>query len=101
MTERSGAQISTKAFLQSVLILLAFMLLSGVLTRVVPAGSFSRDEEAGRTLIDPTSDQEMARSDYPIWRWLTAPVEVLWGEDSLLVIVISLFILMVVRFCGP
>ncbi len=32
---------------------------------------------------------------YPIWRWITAPVEVLWGADSILVIVISLFILMV------
>ena len=95
MTERSGAQISTKAFTQSALILLAFMLLAGILTRVVPAGSFSRFEEAGRILIDPDSYQLSARPDYPIWRWLTAPVEVLWGEDSLLVIVISLFILMV------
>jgi uncharacterized ion transporter superfamily protein YfcC len=95
MTERSGAQISTKAFVQSALILLAFMILSGILTRVVPAGSFSRFEEAGRVLIDPGSYQAATRPEYPIWRWLTAPVEVLWGDDSLLVIVISLFILMV------
>ena len=95
MTDRSGAQISTKAFIQSALILLAFMLLAGILTRLVPSGSFTRYQEAGRTLIDPNSYQASARPDYPIWRWLTAPVEVLWGEDSLLVIVISLFILMV------
>jgi uncharacterized ion transporter superfamily protein YfcC len=95
MTERSGAQISTKAFIQSALILLAFMLLAGILTRVVPAGSFQRFEEASRLLIDPGSYQTVVQPDYPIWRWLTAPVEVLWGDDSLLVIVISLFILMV------
>ena len=95
MNERSGIQISKKAFIQSALILLAFMLLAGILTRVVPAGSFARYQEAGRELIDPASYQVTARPDYPIWRWLTAPVEVLWSEDSTLLIVISLFILMV------
>ncbi len=95
MSERSGAQISKKAFLQSALILLAFMLLAGILTRAVPAGSFERFEEAGRVLIDPESYQTAPRPDYPVWRWLTAPIEVLGGDDSLLVIVISLFILMV------
>jgi uncharacterized ion transporter superfamily protein YfcC len=95
MTERSGAQITKKAFLQSAIILLAFMLLAGILTRAVPAGSFDRYQEAGRTLINPESYQSTTRPDYPVWRWLTAPVEVLWGEDSTLVIVISLFVLMV------
>lgn len=95
MTERAGAQISKKAFIQSALILLAFMILAGILTRAVPGGSFTRYEEAGRILIDPNSYQQTARPDYPVWRWLTAPIEVLWGDDSLLVIVISLFILMV------
>ena len=51
--------------------------------------------DAGRELINPDSFQFTDRPDYPIWRWLTAPVEVLWGDDSTLVIVISLFILMV------
>ena len=95
MTEKAGAQITRKAFIQSAIILLVFMLLAGILTRVLPAGSFDRYQEAGRTLIDPGSYQSIPRPDYPVWRWLTAPVEVLWGEDSLLVIVISLFILMV------
>ena len=40
-TQRAGAQISTKAFVQSVLILFILMLLAGVLTRVVPAGSYA------------------------------------------------------------
>ncbi|MFL7812824.1 MAG: YfcC family protein [Anaerolineales bacterium] len=95
MESKAGAQISKKAFIQSALILLAFMILAGVLTRVVPAGSFQRFTEGGRTLIDPGSYQAAPRPDYPVWRWLTAPVEVLWSDDSLLVIVISLFILMV------
>ena len=95
MTERSGAQISKKAFIQSVIILLVIMLVAGILTRVVPAGSYQRITEAGRELIQSDSFQFTDKPDYPIWRWLTAPVEVLWGDDSTLVIVICLFILMV------
>ena len=56
----------------SALILLAFMLLAGILTKVVPAGSFARYEEAGRVLIDPESYQMVDQPDYPVWRWLTA-----------------------------
>ncbi|RLD00854.1 MAG: hypothetical protein DRI65_16085 [Chloroflexota bacterium] len=95
MTERSGAQISKKAFTQSVMILLVIMLVAGVLTRVVPAGTYDRISDTGRELIKPDSFHFTDKLDYPIWRWFTAPVEVLWGDDSLLVIVISLFILMV------
>jgi uncharacterized ion transporter superfamily protein YfcC len=40
-TEKAGAQISTKAFVQSVLILFVLMMLAGVLTHVVPAGSYA------------------------------------------------------------
>lgn len=95
MTERSGAQISKKAFIQSVIILLVIILVAGVLTRVVPAGRYERLSEAGREMIKPDSFQFTPNPPYPIWRWFTAPVEVLWGADSALVIVICLFILMV------
>jgi len=95
VAEKSGAQISKKAFTQSVMILLVIMLVAGVLTRVVPAGTYDRISDTGRELIKPDSFHFTDKLDYPIWRWFTAPVEVLWGDDSLLVIVISLFILMV------
>ena len=42
MEEKSGAQISKKAFIQSVIILLVIMLVAGVLTRVIPAGAYER-----------------------------------------------------------
>ena len=77
------------------MILLVIMLVAGVLTRVVPAGTYDRISDTGRELIKPDSFHFTDKLDYPIWRWFTAPVEVLWGDDSLLVIVISLFILMV------
>ncbi len=95
MSEKAGAQISTRAFVQSLLILLALMLLAGVLTRLVPAGAYARVLENGRELINPTSFAYTPRPDYPIWRWFTAPVEVLWGPDAVIIITIILFLLMV------
>jgi uncharacterized ion transporter superfamily protein YfcC len=95
MAQKSGAQISQKAFIQSAIILLALMLTAGILTRVIPAGQFQRMEVDGRETIVPDSFSLSARPDYPIWRWFTAPLEVLQGPDSLTIIVIIVFILMV------
>ncbi|GAB4506182.1 MAG: putative basic amino acid antiporter YfcC [Anaerolineales bacterium] len=95
MESKPGAHISTRAFLQSVVILFVLMLAAGVLTRVLPAGAYQRTLEAGREMLVPNSFQFTARPDYPIWRWLTAPVEVLWAPGNIVVITIILFILMV------
>jgi uncharacterized ion transporter superfamily protein YfcC len=95
MNEKAGAQISRKAFLQSATILLALIILAGVLTLIIPAGRYVRSIENGRETIDPQSFQIVSSPDYPFWRWFTAPVEVLWGSDGLIIITIILFILIV------
>jgi uncharacterized ion transporter superfamily protein YfcC len=71
---------------QSLIILLVLMLAAGILTQVVPAGSYAQTMQAGREVIDPQSFRYVARPDYPAWRWLTAPVEVLWGPDAVTII---------------
>jgi uncharacterized ion transporter superfamily protein YfcC len=95
MTEKSGAQISQKAFIQSVVILFALMMIAGILTLVIPAGQYARTEVDGRETILPDSFAFTERPDYPFWRWFIAPLEVVTGPDGLTVIVITVFILMV------
>jgi uncharacterized ion transporter superfamily protein YfcC len=95
MDQKAGAQISTRAFSQSVIILFVLMILAGILTLVVPAGSYQRVDVDGREMIEPATFQFIDRPDYPIWRWFTAPLEVLWGPDGLTIIIIIIFILMV------
>ncbi len=93
---KSGVQISRKAFIQAVLIIFVLMLLSGILTRVIPAGQFQREVEEGRgEVIVPGTFQFAERPDYPVWRWLTAPFEVLAAPGNLTVIGIVLFIVLV------
>jgi uncharacterized ion transporter superfamily protein YfcC len=71
------------------------MVISGILTLVIPAGEYQRIEVDGRETIVPDSFAFVERPDYPIWRWFLAPLEVLTGPDSLTIIVITVFILMV------
>ncbi|MEN6299270.1 MAG: AbgT family transporter [Anaerolineaceae bacterium] len=95
MEQKAGAQISQKAFLQSVGILLSLMIVAGILTRIVPAGMFDRNLVEGRELIDPDSFRFIEKPVYPVWRWITAPLEVLWSADGLTVITIIVFLLRV------
>jgi uncharacterized ion transporter superfamily protein YfcC len=95
MEEKAGAQISQRAFIQSLVILFVLMIAAGVITRVVPAGAYARITQDGRQVIDPQSFQLTARPDYPIWRWFTAPFEVLAGPDGATIIVIIIFLMMV------
>jgi uncharacterized ion transporter superfamily protein YfcC len=89
----SSLTIGKKTFFTSVFILLLLMLIAGILTAVVPSGSYSRAVTQGREVIVPGSFHYTEKAAYPIWRWITAPVEVLWGPDAAMVIVITLFIL--------
>jgi uncharacterized ion transporter superfamily protein YfcC len=95
MEHKAGAQISARSFLQSGGILFALMILAGILTRAIPAGNFTRLEVDGREVIDPATYLPVPTPDYPVWRWLTAPIEVLWGPDALTIITIIVFLLMV------
>jgi uncharacterized ion transporter superfamily protein YfcC len=95
MDQKAGAQISKKAFIQSFIILLLLMIIAGVLTRVLPTGVFDRQMVDGREVIIPGSYHSVPQPHYPIWEWFAAPVEGLWGPDSLVIITIIVFILLV------
>jgi uncharacterized ion transporter superfamily protein YfcC len=93
--QKSGAQISTKAFLQAVLIIFILMMLAGILTQVIPAGQYTRQLVDGREVIDPNSFSFTDKPSFPIWRWFSAPIEVLGAEGNITLIAIILFILLV------
>jgi uncharacterized ion transporter superfamily protein YfcC len=96
MEQKAGAQISQRAFVQSLVILFVLMMLAGVLTLVLPAGEYTRLEVESRQTIDPASFRLVERPDYPVWRWFVAPLEVLGSDGGLTVVVI----LVVLFFAG-
>jgi uncharacterized ion transporter superfamily protein YfcC len=95
MESKPGARISRKAFIQAVVIIFALMMFAGILTRLIPAGQYARVEVDGRQVIDANSFTYIEQPDYPVWRWFTAPIEVLFADGGVIVIAIILFILLV------
>lgn len=95
MQQRKGVALSMKSFFSSVSILGILMILSGLLTKVLPSGAYDRVLEEGRSRIVPGSFTLIRRPDYPVYRWFTAPVEVLFGEDQATILVIILFLLLI------
>jgi uncharacterized ion transporter superfamily protein YfcC len=88
MEQKAGAQISQRAFIQSLVILFVLMMIAGILTLIIPAGQYTRIEVDGRETIDTASFQFTERPDYPFWRWFVAPIEVLSSESGLIIIVL-------------
>ncbi|NPV85194.1 MAG: YfcC family protein [Anaerolineae bacterium] len=93
--QKAGAQIGLRAFLQALILLLILMILTGMLSFWIPAGSYVRVMQDGREVIDPDSFRLMDRPDYPFWRWFTAPFEVLASPSGLTIIAILVFLLMI------
>jgi uncharacterized ion transporter superfamily protein YfcC len=52
MDQKAGAQISQRAFIQSLVILFVLMMVAEVLSLVVPAGHYTQVEVDGREAID-------------------------------------------------
>jgi len=91
----SAMKIGIKALAVSAGIILVLMIISGILTQILPSGEFDRVLEDGRTLVVPGSYQEIAKPDYPVWRWFTAPIEIFAADGNIALITIILFILFV------
>ena len=88
-------KVGKRAFFLAFGIILTLMIVSGILTRTVPAGAYDRTVVDGREVVVPGSYQEVPAPDYPAWRWASAPVEVLFAPGNIAVITIILFLIFV------
>ena len=93
--DQSSIRIGKRTFLTALFILVALIITVGILTQVIPTGSYDRQITDGREIIIENSFHFTQAAKFPVWRWLTAPVEVLWGPDSAMILVIIFFILAV------
>lgn len=88
--EKSFSSINTKSFLVVVILLAVIIAISGILSCVIPQGSFERDEQG--QIIPDTYVQGEVRG-IAFWRVITAPFRVFASSDALTIIMISLFLL--------
>lgn len=65
MRQRAGIQISRHIFIQALGILFLLMMVAGLLTRVVPAGRYTRVTTDGRDVIDSIPSGSSPASTIP------------------------------------
>lgn len=87
--EKSFAHINTKAFVTVLIMLLAIILISALLPLFIPQGSYLRVD--GKIDINSFTYGEV--NGIAAWRVITAPFRVFASSDSLTVIMISIFLL--------
>lgn len=93
---QDGIRISKRTFLSTVSVLFAVIIAAGILTLVLPQGAYERITADGYEQIVADSYTEIADGKrLPVWRWLTAPFEVLAGEDGLVAIMIIIFLIFI------
>ncbi len=95
MQNEASIKIGKKTFLTAVIILGLLMITVGILTLVIPTGSYDRITTDGRETVVEGTYHNTDIGQFPVWRWFTAPVEVLWSSDGAVVIVIIFFLLAV------
>lgn len=87
-------RISRKTFFSAVIILICLLILSGILTRIIPSGSYQREVVDNKVVIDVNSFRYTNVAPLPVWKWFTAPFEVLWGDEGVVVLGIIAFFLL-------
>jgi len=88
--EEAFSHIGRKSFLVVVILLLALITVTAILTYCIPQGHYQRDEQ--NMIIDNTYTQGAVQG-IALWRVLTAPFRVFVSSDAVTIIMISVFLL--------
>ncbi len=94
--EKKGLSISAKSFITALVVIFALMIVTYVLTFVVPGGEYERVINAnGDKVIDATSGFKSVEGGIPFWKWLFSPFLILGAEGSFTIIAIIIFLLVI------
>lgn len=92
---KDQGSISKKTFLSAIIILFVLLIGAGILTQVIPMGHYQYVERDGQMSIVPDSFSFSEGARLPVYKWFTAPVEVLGGKEGTVVLMIILFLLII------
>ncbi|MBR3211488.1 MAG: hypothetical protein IKF70_00115, partial [Firmicutes bacterium] len=91
-----GLDISVRSFITAIAVIFALMILSYVLTLLIPAGEYARTvNEAGQTVIDTEAGFSYTEGGLPFWKWLLSPFLVLSAPGSGTLIAVIIFLLVI------
>ena len=91
--KKRGLNIGARSFITAIAVIFVLMVLSYVLTLVLPSGSYTRLEDAnGKVVI---GDYTVEERNFPFWKWLLSPILVLnaSGSGSLIAVIVFLLVI--------
>ena len=94
--KEKGLNIGVRSFVTAILVIFALMIVTYILTLVLPAGSYPRIEDAnGNMVVDTESGFSYTEGGIPFWKWLLSPVLVLGATGNGALIAVIAFLLVI------
>ena len=94
--QKQGLNISVKSFITALAVIFALMVISYVLTLLIPAGEYARIPDAnGNLIIDTENGFSFVDGGIPFWKWGLSPIMVLGASGNGTLIAIILFLLVI------
>ena len=91
--EKKNENANIKAFLTSIIVIFSLMIITFILTKIIPSGSYERTIIQGRTIIDTSKPFLLKEVNFPFWKWLLSPILVLKGNSTLIAIIVFLLVI--------
>jgi uncharacterized ion transporter superfamily protein YfcC len=94
--EKKGLNISTRSFITSISVIFILMVLTYILTFLIPGGEYARTTDSGgNSIIDTASGFSSVQGGIPFWKWILSPFLVLGAEGGGTIIAIIVFLLII------
>lgn len=91
--KKEGLNIGARSFITAIVVIFVLMVLSYVLTLVLPSGSYTQvvDESGKVVIVEDTAEER----DFPFWKWVLSPFLVLGASGSGSLIAVIAFLLVI------
>ena len=94
--KKSTVNANTKSFLTAILVIFLLMVLTYVLTLMIPSGEYSRVEDAdGNLVIDTEGGFSYVEGGISFWKWIASPILVLGASGNAALIAVIAFLLVI------
>ena len=94
--EKKGLDISAKTFIVAIVVLFALMVVTYILTFIIPGGQYAKTlDSAGNSVIDMTQGFQFVDGGIPFWKWILSPILVLGANGNTTLISILAFLIII------
>ena len=96
-TKNKGLNVNIKSFLAAIVVIFILMVVSYLLTILVPGGNYARiPDTSGNLQIDPNGTFSSVKGGIPFWKWLLSPILVLGASGNTTLIAVIAFVAIIV-----